>query len=62
MGKRTRVGGIDPIFSRDLGAVNEQLIDMERAFAQFHREDAVTQAPEFEYLHSDHYVRLDVST
>ena len=46
----------------DLGAVNEQLRDMERAFAQFHREDAVTQAPEFEYLHSDHYVRLDVST
>ena len=36
----------------DLGAVNEQLIDMERAFAQFRREDTVTQAPEFEYLHT----------
>ena len=36
----------------DLGAVNEQLIDMERAFAQFRREDAVTQVPEFEYLHT----------
>ena len=32
--------------------MNEQLIDMERAFAQFHREDAVTQVPEFEYLHT----------
>ena len=36
----------------DLGAVNEQLIDMERAFAQFRREDAVTQVPEFEYSHT----------
>ena len=36
----------------DLGAVNEQLRDMERAFAQFHREDAVAQTPEFEYLHT----------
>ena len=36
----------------DLGAVNEQLRDMERAFAQFRREDAVAQAPEFEYLHA----------
>ena len=36
----------------DLGAVNEQLRDMEHAFAQFHREDAVAQATEFEYLHT----------
>ena len=36
----------------DLGAVNEQLRDMERAFAQFRREDTVTQVPEFEYLHT----------
>ena len=36
----------------DLSAVNEQLRDMERAFAQFHREDAVAQVPEFEYLHT----------
>ena len=36
----------------DLGAVNQQLIDMERAFAQYHREDTVTQVPEFEYLHT----------
>ena len=36
----------------DLGAVNEQLIDMERAFAQFRREYAVTQVSEFEYLHT----------
>ena len=36
----------------DLGAVNEQLRDMERAFAQFRRENAVTQVPEFEYLHT----------
>ena len=36
----------------DLGAVNEQLRDMERAFAQFHREDAVVQTPELEYLHT----------
>ena len=36
----------------DLGAVNEQLRDMEHAFAQFSREDAVAQAPEFEYLHT----------
>ena len=36
----------------DLGAVNEQLRDMERAFAQFSREDAVAQAAEFEYLHT----------
>ena len=36
----------------DLGAVNEQLRDMERAFAQFRREDTVTQVREFEYLHT----------
>ena len=36
----------------DLDAVNEQLVDMERAFTQFRREDAVAQAPEFEYLHT----------
>ena len=36
----------------DLSAVNEQLRDMERAFAQFHRENAVAQLPEFEYLHT----------
>ena len=36
----------------DLGTVNEQLRDMERAFAQFHREDAVAQLPELEYLHT----------
>ena len=36
----------------DLGAVDEQLRDMERAFAQFHREDAVVQTPELEYLHT----------
>ena len=36
----------------DLDAVNEQLVDMERAFTQFRREDAVAQATEFEYLHT----------
>ena len=36
----------------DLGAVNEQLRDMERACAQFRREDTVTQVREFEYLHT----------
>ena len=32
--------------------MNEQLRDMERAFAQFRREDEVAQALEFEYLHT----------
>lgn len=36
--------------SSELGAVNEQLRDMERAFAQFRREDEVAQTPELEYL------------
>lgn len=36
----------------ELGAMNEQLRDMKRAFAQFRCEDAVAQAPELEYLHT----------
>lgn len=38
--------------SSELGAVNEQLRDIEHAFAQFCRKDKVAQAPELEYLHT----------
>ena len=45
MGKERELEESIQYLAGDLGAVNEQLRDMERAFAQFHREDAVAQLP-----------------